>query len=145
MQQDGDQHERSIFEAYGLAGDGQREAPPEMDGDEYSAHNLAQEEQGLAFYHEDGLISVQFYRYLQGIACPPPYRMLSLLYMDCVYLLEGRDLHLLVPKLRRHRIGEVYCLDPQRQSIPDDGPVVFHITRRTMEEMEADLRDEDAQ
>ncbi|MAS36073.1 MAG: hypothetical protein CL610_18845 [Anaerolineaceae bacterium] len=115
-------------------------APPgyseaEEAAEDYSAHNLAQEEVSIAFYHADGMITVEFYRNLQTVVCPPPYRMISLMYFNGVYVLEGHNLHQLIPRIRRHRLGEVYCYDPGRHGLPEDQPVVESIIRLSPEEL----------
>ena len=104
--------------------------------DDYVATNITQPEEGIAFYHTDGGISVKFYRHLQEVICLPPYRMLSLLYMDCIYLLEGHNLNVLIPRIRRHRVGELYCLDPAKNALPVDGAVVLRVTRQTFEDFD---------
>ena len=139
-----DSQERSIFEDFGDVVPLHSQSPQSPVGTEdYSATNLTQSEEGITFCHEDGTFTIKYYRHLQEVVCIPPYRMLSLMYMDCIYLLEGRNLHLLLSRLRRNKLGEVYCLDPAQRHDGDEA-VILRITRRSYEEMESDIRDSGA-
>jgi hypothetical protein len=147
-----DEYEPDVYRDWGAsplsaeARRAQADDPSELPEDQeavedYAAHNLAQERLAIEFYHADGMITVEFYRHLQTVVCPPPYRLLSLMYMSGVYILEGRDLHQLIPRISRHRLGELYCFDPNRFALPDKGPVVFAITRKSLDEIGAELAD----
>lgn len=134
-------HEPNVYQDWGAS-----PAPPERNeddapGEDYSAHNLAQEELGIAFHHADGLITVEFYRHLQSVVCPPPYQLLLLLYMSGGYLLEGRDLNQLIPRIRRHRLGELHCFDPNRYAVPGEGPVVYAIVRKSLADIGAEFNE----
>ena len=113
------------------------EGAPETAANAYLAYGLAiegRDEEGLTFYHADGMITVKFYAHLTDIICTSP-QYLTLLYMDCAYTLEGRNLHDLIPLIKRHKLDGVQCFDPHEYAFPMKGPVIYTITRASHEEI----------
>lgn len=100
-----------------------------------SSTNMTQAEEGITFCLEDGTFAIKYYRHLQEVVCPPPYRVLSLFYMDNIYILEGYNLHLLLSRIRRNKLGELYALDPEQHRDTEDKPLVLRITRQSYEEL----------
>lgn len=113
-------------------------APPsEAEAEElsvYQAHGLAQEgraEEGLTFYHHDGVtITVKFYAHLTDIICTS-HQYLSLVYMDCIYTLQGRNLHELIPLLKRHKLDGLHCYRKDDFIEPAKGAVIYRIIRES--------------
>ena len=123
------------------------EAVPDTDTERevYQAFGLAQEgreEDGLTFYHEDGVITAMFYVHMTGMICTS-HQFLSLVYTDCVYTLEGRNLHMLIPLLKRRKIDFLHCYSPRDFVEPANEPVVRRIRRES--HMEAMRMQEEAE
>lgn len=120
--------------AIGYRALGESESEP---SDVYQAHSHAQEgreEEGLTFYHQDGVITVKFYVHLTDIICTS-HQFLTLVYMDCAYTLQGRNLHELIPLLKRHKLDGLHCFTEADHVEPAKGAVIYRITRETYAEM----------
>lgn len=117
----------------------QPQAEPEIPAEKiYHPYGLAvegREEEGLTFYHADGLISVKFYISLGDIMCPYPYDYLTLVFMDCVYTLKGRGLEELIPLIKRRKLDTLWCYDRTRFVEPLNSAVIYSINRDTHEDI----------
>jgi hypothetical protein len=110
----------------------------------YVPYGLAiegRDEEGLTFYHADGMITVKFYAHLTEIICTAP-QFLTLIYMDCVYTLHGRNLFELIPLIKRHKLDGMQCYDRvEYPAEPIKGVVIYTITRESHEEIAEHLRE----
>jgi hypothetical protein len=95
----------------------------------------------LVFVHADGMLTAKAYHSLDGVLCPPPYRVLWLLYLNGAYVLEGERLDLLFTKIARHRQGRIHCVDPSFHPDPKQGWAVYSIEQRSPSDMVAELEE----
>ena len=70
-------------------------------------------------------------------------RWLALIFSRDVFLLHGRHLDQLMYPLQEEKISRIECFDPDTHPMPDDDtvPVITRITRYTMKDFEALMKD----